>query len=399
MRLDEFAPGQREHVVRAAGGFHAFVPPPLPPGVSMDADLALQLSGADRAVGELAGVARTLPNPQLFTHALIRREAVLSSRIEGTRATLPELALFELDQPTGTVYDDVREVFNYVAATEYVLAPNRRLPVSLSLLREAHRILLTDVRGGYATPGEFRRSQNWIGPPGATIDTATYVPPPTERMWDCLDPFEKHLHTEHRLPPLVTIATAHYQFEAIHPFLDGNGRVGRLLVVLLLVEWGILPGALLDLSAYIEPRRDGYYDALLRVTTHGDWDGWISFFLDGVTTQARLGVSRAADLQQLREDYRHRVAPSRAGGLLGVLIDELFRVPAMTINRARDVLDVTHRAASQNIDKLVLAGVLVEVAPRGRTRQFVAVDVLNVVEGRPRSRPVSKASTEAPLSG
>jgi len=382
MRADDFALAQRVHVVRAEGGYQAFVPPPLPPDVTVDGELSLRLSAADRAVGELAGVGRTLPNPQLFTQALVRREAVLSSRIEGTRASLSDLVLFEVER-NGAADEDVREVYNYVAATEHVLAPDRRLPVSLSLLREAHQLLMTDVRGGRATPGEFRRSQNWLGSAGATIETATYIPPPPERLWDCLDPFEKYLHAEQTLPPLLAIGAAHYQFEAMHPFLDGNGRVGRLLIVLLLVEWGLLPGPLLDLSAYIEPRRDRYYDTLLRVSTHADWPGWFTFFLEVVEQQARDALQRANQLQVLRDDYRQRVATARSSGLLGVLVDELFRVPALTINRARDLLDVTHRAATQNIEKLVTAGILVEVAQRGRTRQFVAADVMNVVEGRP----------------
>lgn len=382
MRGGDFAPAQRVHVVRAEGGYQAFLPPPLPPEVNLAGDLALRLSAADRAVGELAGVGRTLPDPQLFTQALVRREAVLSSRIEGTRASLSDLVLFEVAR-SPVADEDVREVYNYVAATEHVLNPDRRLPVSLSLLREAHQLLMTDVRGGYATPGEFRRSQNWLGSAGAIIETATYIPPPPERLWDCLDPFEKYLHAEQILPPLLAIGAAHYQFEAIHPFLDGNGRVGRLLIVLLLVEWGLLPGPLLDLSAYIEPRRDRYYDALLRVSTHADWHGWFTFFLEVVEQQARDALQRASQLQVLRDDYRHRVATARSSGLLGVLVDQLFRVPALTINRARDLLDITHRAATQNIEKLITAGILVEVVQRGRSRQFVAADVMNVVEGRP----------------
>jgi Fic family protein len=184
------------------------------------------------------------------------------------------------------------------------------------LLRAAHRILLTGVGGGHATPGEFRTTQNLIGPPGTTLDTATYVPPPPERLWDCLDPLEKHLHATHELPPLVIVAAVHYQFEAIHPFLDGNGRVGRLLVVLLLVEWGLLPGPLLDLSAYIEPRRDRYYDALLGVSTRGDWVNWIAFFLECVEQQARDTITRAAGIQDPRDDYRSRTAGARSARLL-----------------------------------------------------------------------------------
>ena len=393
MRRDDFTPAQRRHVVRAEGGYDAFLPPPLPPQLAFDGELAMRLSAADRAVGELAGVGRSLPNPQLLTHALIRREAVLSSRIEGTRASLSDLVLYELEKPTGSGYDDVREVYNYVAATEHVLAADRRLPLSLPLLREAHELLLTGVRGGHATPGEFRISQNWIGAAGSTIDTATYVPPPPERLCEALDPLEKHLHATHDLPPLVTIAAVHYQFEAIHPFLDGNGRVGRLLVVLLLVEWGLLPAALLDLSAYIEPRRDRYYEGLLGVSTKGDWITWCSFFFECFEHQARDTLTRAAGLQDLREDYRKRTAGARSSGQLGLLIDELFRVPAITNSKAIEVLGLTHRAAAQNIEKLMAAGILIETASRGRTRQFIAPDIMNVVEGQPLRQPVPEEPT------
>lgn len=386
MRPDEFAPAQRAYVVRADGGYWAFSPPPLPPDLRLDLALVRQLSAADRALGVLAGAGRTLPNPHLLSRSLVRREAVLSSRIEGTQASLSDLVLFEAQAGgNGADQADVREVHNYVAAVEHVLDRERRLPLSLSLLREAHRILLTGVRGGYATPGEFRRSQNWIGRPGCTLDDATYVPPPHERLWDCLDPLEKHLHAKPDLPPLITIACVHYQFEAIHPFIDGNGRVGRLLVVLLLAEWGLLPDPLLDLSAYIEPRRDEYYDRLLAVSTDGDWSGWVSFFLGAVELQAVDAVGRVQRLQQLRDDYRLRVATARSSGLLGVLVDALFETPALTIPRAVTLLGVTHRAARLNIDKLVDAGMLHEVGDRSRNKLFLATDVLRVVEGLPLS--------------
>lgn len=295
MRREDFAPDQRRHVVRAEGGFLAFVPPPLPPDITLTPALIERLSAADRAIGELAGVGRTLPNPEILTAPIVRREAVLSSLIEGTRASYDQLALFEVDPPAGPA-GDVQEVYNYVAALARVLDPDRRLPLSVPLLLEAHETLLTGVRGGYATPGELRRSPNWIGPPGCTLNDATYVPPPPERLWECLDPFEKFLHANHRLPPLVTIACLHYQLEAIQPFIDGNGRVGRLLIVLLLLEWGLLPGPLLDISAWIEPRRAAYYERLLRVSTHGDWLGWLSYFLTAVAEQARDAQHRATRL-------------------------------------------------------------------------------------------------------
>lgn len=278
---------------------------------------------------------------------------------------------------------DVREVHNYVRALDAALAPDRRLPLSLSLLREAHSTLLTGVRGGYATPGEFRRSQNWIGQPGCMLDEATFVPPPPELLWASLDPFEKYLHASHTLPPVLAIACLHYQFEAIHPFLDGNGRVGRLLVVLLLVEWGLLPAPLLDLSAYLEPRRDDYYARLLAVSTDGDWTGWLMFFLDVVEHQAHDALRRAQRLRDLRDDYRSRVATTRSSGLLGVLVDTLFDTPAITIPQARSLLGVTHRAAMQNVAKLVDAGILWQVGDRARNKLFLATDVLRAVEGLP----------------
>jgi Fic family protein len=376
---DAFAPEQRKHVVRAEGGYLAFVPPPLPPDLAFDRELIATLSAADRAIGELAGVGRSLPNPEILTAPIVRREAVLSSQIEGTHASVGQLALFELDhlaEPDG----DVREVYNYLAALNRVLAPDRRLPLSVPLLLEAHETLLTGVRGGYATPGEFRRSPNWIGPPGSVINNATYVPSPPERLWDCLGPFEKYLHAEHDLPPLVVIGCLHYQFEAIHPFVDGNGRVGRLLIVLLLIEWNLLPAPLLDLSAYIEPRRDEYYARLLAVSTQGDWAGWIRFFLQAVAKQATDAVGRARALQRLRDDYRSRVTTARTSSLLPQLVDSLFVTPALTIGRAQQLLAVSRRAATVNVERLVAAGVLVEVRARGR-RYFLANEIIEVANG------------------
>ncbi|MEV6606633.1 Fic/DOC family N-terminal domain-containing protein [Kutzneria sp. NPDC051319] len=378
MDVGAFGAHQRQHVVRSERGYQSFVPPQLPPDVVYDTAMVRRLSVADRALGQLAGVGSTLPDPYLLAQTMVRREAVLSSRIEGTVATLSDLVRYEVE-PAAVQADDVAEVYNYVSAMEHVLKPDRRLPLSLPLLREAHEILLSGVRGGYATPGEFRRSQNWIGPPGCVLDTATYVPPPPDRMWECLDAFEKHLHAEHELPPLITIACLHYQFEAIHPFIDGNGRVGRLLVVLLLVEWGLLPAPLLDLSAYLEPRRDEYYARLLAVSIDGDWSGWISFFLDVVANQAADALHRAKALQTLREELRGRVTNVRSSSLAPRLVDALFESPAMTINRAAAMLGVTHRGATLNVERLVESGVLTEVSSTGRSRLFLADEILRVL--------------------
>lgn len=382
MKAAEFARAQRCHVLRAEGGYQAFVPPPLPPNVPPSVDLMRRLSAADRALGELAGAGGQLPNPHLMSRALLRREAVLSSRIEGTQASLSDLVLFELSGDDGA-HGDVREVHNYLRAVDHVLDPERRLPLSLRLLAEAHQILLTGVRGGYATPGEFRRSQNWIGAPGAVIDTAAYVPPPPERLWECLDNLEKQLHAPQTLPPLLAIAALHYQFEAIHPFIDGNGRVGRLLVIVLMIEWELLPAPLLDLSSYIEPRRDRYYEGLLRVSTDGDWTGWFEFFLAAVETQARDALGRARRLHGLRERMRGEVATTKASALPARLVDALFDVPVLTIPRARDLLTVTHRAATVHIERLVALGILTEIDHGRRPRTFIAPDILRIAGEEP----------------
>lgn len=379
MLVERFGVTQRRFVARTGGGYDAFIPPPLPPELPLSESLVRQLSAADRAMGELAGTGRGLPNPHLLSRPVLRREAVLSSRIEGTQASLSDLVRYEVDEPAGAP-DDVREVFNYLRAVDHVLDPERRLPLSLSLLREAHEILLTGVRGDHATPGEFRKSQNWIGPAGALLNDATYVPPPPERLRECLDMFEKYLHVPRSLPPLVDIAAIHYQFEAIHPFVDGNGRVGRLLVILLLIEWGLLPAPLLDLSTYIEPRRDRYYDALLGVSADGDWGQWFAFFLEAVEQQARQALLRARALNELREAMRARVATPRASALPALLVDALFDVPMMTIPRAAGLLGVTRRGAASHIERLKEARVLTEIEHGRRPRLFVATEIMDAVQ-------------------
>lgn len=377
---DRFTPEQREHLVRTADTVNAFLPPSLPPKLTFDDHLVRLLSEADRTLGRLAGVGRTLPSPHLFTRALLRREAVLSSRIEGTQATLSDLVLFEVE-PSHETVGDVREVANYVAAMDYLLDPGQHAPVGLWLLRQAHRILMTGVRGEQADPGQFRDTQNWIGTAGGGIEDASYVPPPPEHLHQCLDGLEHYLRQANTFPPLIEIACLHYQFEAIHPFRDGNGRVGRLLVALLLIKWDLLPGPMLDFSAYIERHRKEYYERLLAVSTHGDWAGWVGFFLRVIAAQATDVLHRAQALQELRDEYRSRVTGVRASSLLPKLVDTLFETPALTIASAQHALQVTHRAATVNIERLVEEGLLDEVPKAGRTRRFIARRILDVING------------------
>src|SRR6266436_2112719 len=244
--------------IRCPGGYRAYVPEPLPPRFEWSAGLAAALSAADRAVGRLAGEGRRLPNPHLLIRPFVRREAVLSSRIEGTQATLGELLAAEAGAAVERSPDDLREVANYVTALEYGIERLKTLPLSLRLVRELHERLMAGVRDSHATPGEFRRSQNWIGKPGATLNQASYVPPPPDALGEQLASWERFLH-DRTQPPLVHAALMHYQFEAIHPFLDGNGRVGRLLITLLLCEREVLPAPLLYLSAFFEATRKDYY--------------------------------------------------------------------------------------------------------------------------------------------
>jgi len=367
--------------VRGPAAYWAFAPRPLPPELNWTPPLVSVLSRADRALAELSALARSLPNPHLLIRPFIHQEAVLSSRIEGTRASLSDLYAYE----AGTLAlfempDDVREVHNYVTALEYGLERIRELPLSLRLLREIHGKLLEGVRGEHRTPGEFRRSQNWIGPPGSTPSNAPFVPPPPSEMNSCLDAFEKWLHGESDLPPLVRIALAHYQFEAIHPFLDGNGRVGRLLTILLMCLLGLLSEPVLYLSAYFEARRQDYYDRLLAVSQKGACEEWVAFFLEGVAVQALDARARARRLVDLREEYRDRLQSERASGRLLQVVDFLFARPIITISNLRAALGLWQVQAQRYVERLEALGMLRETTGRSRNRVYVADTIMQAVQ-------------------
>jgi Fic family protein len=365
-------------VIQAPEGYAAFVPAPLPPELTYDGSLVVALSRADAALSELSGLGRQLPNPHLLIAPYVRREAVLSSRIEGTRASLSDLLLDEVDAERAPDAD-TQEVRNYVAALEYGLERLGELPLSLRLVRELHERLMRGVRGDKATPGEFRRSQNWIGPAGSTPATAPYVPPPPVEMMESLADWEIFLHDRERFPDLVQCALMHEQFEAIHPFLDGNGRVGRLLITLFLVERGRLSQPLLYLSDYIESRRQEYYDALQRVRTDGDWHGWLRFFLAGVEETARSAVQQASQLMDLREAYRQRLSHKPTALKL---LDELFVNPYITASRAARILGVSDPTARQAIALLVKEELLGEVTGRSWRRLYLARPILQILEAR-----------------
>jgi Fic family protein len=359
-------------------GSRAFVPGPLPPPLSWTPELVRALSDADRAVGRLAGEGGRLPNPHLLIRPFIRREAVLSSRIEGTQATLGEILAVEAGASVDRSPADLREVANYVLALEDGVERLRTLPLSLRLIREIHARLMTGVRGGQASPGEFRRLQNWIGPAGCTAATATYIPPPPGEMMEALDNLERFLH-DTSLPPLVQAALLHYQFEAIHPFLDGNGRVGRLLILLFLLERRILPEPLLYLSAFFEATRPEYYDRLRGVTERGDWETWIVYFLTGVARQSEDALSRAERINSLLDRWRRAMAGSSSATPL-IVVDLLGENPYWTLPGVAQRLGVAYTTAQRAVQRLEEAKILTPLTDAKRNRVYCARDILEVLE-------------------
>lgn len=372
------APPPNGRRINTPGGYRAYVPAPLPPSVAWDATLIAALSTADRAIGALAGEGRRLPNPHLLIWPFARKEAVLSSRIEGTRSTLGELLAAAAGATTEQSSDDLREVGNYVVALDYGLQRLETLPLSLRLVRELHERLMRGVRGDVAAPGEFRRTQNWIGPPGCTLDDATYVPPPPTELMPCLDAWEGFLHDD-ALPPLVHAALAHAQFEAIHPFLDGNGRVGRLLITLLLVERDVLPAPLLYLSAYFEASRDEYYARLLGVTERGEWVEWLTYFLRGVALQSQDALDRIRRIDDLLAGWKRGLGPGRSR-VPHRALDLFAENPYWTVGGLARRLGVAFTTAQRSIGRLEEAGVVARVGEARRNRLYCAESVLRALE-------------------
>ena len=367
-------------------GYWAFLPSPLPPKIEWPLSLVSILSEAERDLSQLATLVSTFPFPRLLIQPFIRNEAVLSSRIEGTRASLVDLYTYETAQLSFFERtDDVREVYNYVRAMDYGIDRLKTLPVSLRFIRELHEKLtpkgaqsVENVRGGSLTPGEFRRSQNWIGPLGSTPYTAPYVPPPVEAMHQALDALEKFIHSDTEIPVLIRAGLIHYQFEAIHPFLDGNGRVGRLLIILLLCEWGLLPQPMLNISAYIERYRQQYYDLLLNVSQQGAWEDWLHFFLRGVSEQARDGVYRMERLREIRVTYQNIYDKDRNPERMAAVIDFLFSRPILSVRQTSDGLGIPFKTARDYLAKLEQAGMLREITGYARNRIFQADEIMKL---------------------
>jgi Fic family protein len=375
-----YVPGK---LVRTIGDQWAYVPNPLPPSLELTKPLVNALSSADRAIGRLAGLGSgdvTGLNPHIFIRPFLRREAVLSSKIEGTKTTLSQLYLFE-DAPDAIEAEtpDVREVANYVKALEFAREAVKHRPITVSLIREMHLALLAGVRGSDKLPGAFRREQVFTGS-SSRIEEARFVPPPPAQVDSLMSELEQYLQKPSDVPPLVRIALVHYQFEAIHPFRDGNGRIGRLLISLMLCADNLLPVPTLYLSAFLERHRADYYRLLLDVSQRGAWTEWIEFILRGIEAESKDAIQRAARLLALRADYHARIERARSSALTTKLIDALFSDPVVTTRRAARLLDLTAAATQIHVDRLVTEGILREVTGGKRNRVYSAEEIIRFLE-------------------
>jgi Fic family protein len=372
--MDETADRHRAgRYIKQLEGYAAFIPAPLPPvpPINLGGQLMRLLSDADRALGRLDGVTTILPNPNLFVAMYVKQEAVFSSQIEGTQSTLEDVLEYEAGPVREKRPKDVEEVVNYVRAMNHGLQELANLPLSLRLIKQIHAKLLKGVRGGEQTPGEFRRSQNWIGPGGCTLADAEFVPPPPHQMKAALDNLEKFLHEQSMLPVLIHCGLAHAQFETIHPFLDGNGRMGRLLITFLLCEKQVLQKPLLYLSYYLKAHRAEYYDRLMAIRNSGDWEGWLRFFLRGVYEVSKASTSTARLILEMREQHRLLITENLSNSSNGLkLLDYLFEKPMVSVRKAEQVMDVSYVTASSVIGNMEKAGLLVEITGQKRNKVY-----------------------------
>ena len=385
------------------GGYQAFLPSPLPPNppLAVDHEMLSFLSAADRALGRLDGATEVLPNPDLFVSMYVRREAVLSSQIEGTQASLVDVLEYEADGARKGLPADVSEVVNHVRAMNYGLDRLQSLPLSLRLIREIHERLLADARGGTLTPGEFRTSQNWIGPPGSTLNEASFIPPPPNEVMKAMGDLEIFLASNRDLPTLLAVALSHAQFETIHPFLDGNGRVGRLLVTFVLCERQVLSRPLLYLSHYLKKQRAEYYARLQAIRDTGAWEPWVKFFLRGVAEVATEATATARRILQLREDHRERVAQQMSTPNALRLLELLYQRPIVTARLVQHELNVSPPTANSLVKGLLDIGLLAETTGQRRNRTFAYRSYLALFEDEaptPSNRRVLDASVHEPVN-
>ncbi|HLB32611.1 MAG: cell filamentation protein Fic [Verrucomicrobia bacterium RIFCSPHIGHO2_12_FULL_41_10] len=363
-------------VIKLPTGYNAFVPNSLPPQIEWNNALVSSLSRADHILGMLSREGSKLPNPRLLMRPFITREAVLSSKIEGTQTTLGEILANEAGGHVNRSPDDLQEVRNYITALDYGINRLSDLPLSLRLIKEIHDQLMQGVRGSHATPGEFRHTQNWIGTPGCTLTTAKYVPPPPEELMNSLGSLEFFLHDQ-TLPPLIHIALCHYQFEAIHPFLDGNGRVGRLLISLLLMEKKMVLAPILYLSAFFEATRDEYYRQLFNVSSRGEWNDWLTYFINGVALQGKDVLSRAERINDLIIPWQIKAGHTE---ILQTIVTQFAKNPYLTVTTTAKNLRSSFTTVQRAVKKLEALGILSQVSEGKRDRIYCATQILSILE-------------------
>ncbi len=380
-------PGRAGRYVRQPAGYSAFLPDDLPPAPPVQIEGRLQhvLSEADLALGRLDGSIQILPQPDLFILMYVRKEAVLSSQIEGTQSSLHDVLTAEAQMVDSKRPQDVDEVLNYIAAMRHGIEQLEELPVSVRLIREIHKRLMQGVRGQHLRPGELRTSQNWIGPRGRPLSEAMFIPPPPHEIAGALGALENFLHADDSLPVLIKIGLAHVQFETIHPFLDGNGRVERLLITFLLCEKGVLREPVLYLSHYFKRNRRRYYELLQATRDEGDWERWLEFFLQGVREVSEQAARTAQRILALREDHRAVIAENLggAGGNGHRVLEHLFLHPIISVNDVKNLIDVSYPAANTLVGRLINLGVLEEITGRSRNRRFRYSPYVNLFHEEP----------------
>jgi len=363
-------------------GYRAFIPNPLPPELPINYDDELQslLSKAERTLARLDGITTVLPNPDLFIAMYVKKEALLSSQIEGTQASLEGILEFEADLPPKEDINEVKEVINYVKAMNYGIERLKELPMSLRLIKEIHKILLEGTRGAHRDPGEFRRSQNWIGPPGASLNEAIYIPPPPDMVLSTMGELEKFLHSKDNIPPLVRIALIHAQFETIHPFIDGNGRVGRLLITFYLFWKGILARPLLYLSFYLKNNKADYYDMLMKLRLEGAYENWLKFFLNGVSETSEESANTAREIIKLKDDLITKIYENSISSVYAVkLIDLLFVTPLISVKDAYERLKISNQAANELFKRFESIGILKEITGKQRYKRYIFKSYVDII--------------------
>ena len=363
-------------------GYKAFIPNPLPPNppVKIEGELQNLLSKADMSLARLDGLGYFLPNSSLFIAMFVKKEALLSSQIEGTQASLEDLFEFESGEKPDNI-NDVAEVVNYIKALNYGIERLTDFPMSLRLLKEIHLILMEGVRGGEKTPGEFKKSQNWIGSAGCTLKDARFVPPPPFEAEAAMGTLELYMHQPLQLPVLVTCALIHFLFETIHPFLDGNGRLGRLLITFYLQWQGVMKKPLLYLSYYFKKNRQEYYDRLNMVRDSGDFEQWIAFFLKGVVVTADSAVETARQIMELQTTHRNLLWQKKLSSPLAVgILEKLYYTPYISVNDVARDFSISYQAASTLVSQLEVIGILREITGRKRDKRYIYSDYLHILE-------------------